>query len=217
MQKRIAMALLLFILLNLLTGGAAKKEQLICIDIEQMSLTLYEDRAEVKRYVIAAGANKTPTPTGVFRITHRFTTELSGFGTCFLGLNVPWGQYGIHGTNKPGSIGAHVSHGCIRMFVRDAEDLYKRVRNGTKVIIEGSPYGDVGYSLRTLQKGDRGNLVRAVQDKLRALGYFSGTSDGVYGELTHTALKRFAKDRDLKYGQKVDWTLYGALGITPFE
>ena len=29
------------------------------------------------------------------------------------------GEYAIHGTNNPGSIGGFVSHGCIRMYNRD--------------------------------------------------------------------------------------------------
>ena len=41
-----------------------------------------------------------------------------GFGTRWLGLNVPWGIYGIHGTNQPWSIGTQASAGCIRMFNR---------------------------------------------------------------------------------------------------
>jgi lipoprotein-anchoring transpeptidase ErfK/SrfK len=45
------------------------------------------------------------------------------------------GQYAIHGTNNPGSIGGFVSHGCIRMFNSDILDLYERVGVGTKVVV----------------------------------------------------------------------------------
>jgi lipoprotein-anchoring transpeptidase ErfK/SrfK len=45
------------------------------------------------------------------------------------------GQYAIHGTNNPGSIGGFVSHGCIRMFNNDILDLYGRVGLGTKVVV----------------------------------------------------------------------------------
>src|SRR6516165_7270608 len=37
------------------------------------------------------------------------------------------GQYAIHGTNNPGSIGGQVSYGCIRMYNADILDLYGRV------------------------------------------------------------------------------------------
>lgn len=45
------------------------------------------------------------------------------------------GQYAIHGTNNPGSIGGFVSYGCIRMFNEDIKHLYARVRVGTIVTV----------------------------------------------------------------------------------
>jgi lipoprotein-anchoring transpeptidase ErfK/SrfK len=45
------------------------------------------------------------------------------------------GDYAIHGTNNPGSIGGFVSHGCIRMYNQDVTDLYDRVGIGTPVIV----------------------------------------------------------------------------------
>jgi lipoprotein-anchoring transpeptidase ErfK/SrfK len=45
------------------------------------------------------------------------------------------GEYAIHGTNNPGSIGGSVSYGCIRMHNRDILDLFERVSVGTRVIV----------------------------------------------------------------------------------
>ena len=45
------------------------------------------------------------------------------------------GQYAIHGTNQPGSIGHFVSYGCIRMYNGDIMDLYGRVSVGTQVVV----------------------------------------------------------------------------------
>ena len=45
------------------------------------------------------------------------------------------GEYAIHGTNNPGSVGGFVSHGCIRMYNRDIMDLYRRVGFGTRVVV----------------------------------------------------------------------------------
>ena len=50
-------------------------------------------------------------------------------------LTLSGGQYAIHGTNAPGSIGGFVSYGCIRMFNQDVEDLYSRVSVGTTVMV----------------------------------------------------------------------------------
>jgi len=65
--------------------------------------------------VIAGGSPK--NPLGVAALT------LSG------------GQYAIHGTNAPDSVGGFVSYGCIRMHNEDITDLYKRVRVGTRVVV----------------------------------------------------------------------------------
>ena len=54
-------------------------------------------------------------------------------GEAVLGLDR--GNYAIHGTNDPSSIGHFVSHGCIRMYNQDIVDLYSRVRVGTAVYV----------------------------------------------------------------------------------
>ncbi len=45
------------------------------------------------------------------------------------------GEYAIHGTNQPGSIGGYVSYGCIRMYNQDITDLFERVNVGTQVVV----------------------------------------------------------------------------------
>jgi len=45
------------------------------------------------------------------------------------------GQYAIHGTNVPSSVGGFVSYGCIRMYNQDITDLFGRVSVGTPVIV----------------------------------------------------------------------------------
>jgi len=54
-------------------------------------------------------------------------------GAAVLGLD--HGNYAIHGTNEPGSIGGYVSHGCIRMHNEDVLDLYRRVPMGANVYV----------------------------------------------------------------------------------
>ena len=195
------------------SGGA----YVIHVDVEQKQLTLWQGDALVRRYTVATGAWDTPSPIGTFTITHRFSGEMGGFGTCFLGLNVPWGNYGIHGTNKPESIGYNASHGCIRMQVADAEELYRLVPNGTKVIIECGPYGESGGSLRLLKNGDRSSMVRAVQRRLRALGFYHGWPDGIFGSATQQAVDNARAYYGLSPNGLVDWSLYQAMGMTLFE
>jgi lipoprotein-anchoring transpeptidase ErfK/SrfK len=50
-------------------------------------------------------------------------------------LTLSAGEYAIHGTNQPGSIGGSVSYGCIRMHNSDVLDLYNRVSFGTTVVV----------------------------------------------------------------------------------
>jgi lipoprotein-anchoring transpeptidase ErfK/SrfK len=50
-------------------------------------------------------------------------------------LGLDRGNYAIHGTNDPSSIGHFVSHGCIRMYNQDVIDLYGRVSVGTPVYV----------------------------------------------------------------------------------
>ncbi len=45
------------------------------------------------------------------------------------------GEYAIHGTNRPNSIGGFVSYGCIRMFNQDVVRLFARVHVGTPVVV----------------------------------------------------------------------------------
>ena len=50
-------------------------------------------------------------------------------------MTLAGGEYAIHGTNVPGSIGGFVSYGCIRMLNPDISDLYQRVSVGTPVLV----------------------------------------------------------------------------------
>lgn len=215
--RRVVLALLLTLLLMIPCGQGDTNAYCIHVDVEQKVLTLFCGREIAARYPIATGAWDTPTPLGVFRINRRFSGEMGGFGTCFLGLNVPWGNYGIHGTNRPESIGANASHGCIRMRVADAEALYARVPNGTIVVIECGAYGELGGSLRTLKNGDRSSMVRAVQRKLRALGFLHGTPDGIFGAATQRAVNDARHHFGLPANGLIDWALYQKLGLTLFE
>jgi len=43
--------------------------------------------------------------------------------------------YRIHGTNEDWTIGTNVSSGCIRLRNADVEDLYNRVKVGTRVVV----------------------------------------------------------------------------------
>ena len=50
-------------------------------------------------------------------------------------MTLAGGEYAIHGTNQPSSIGGFVSYGCIRMYNQDISDLFGRVSVGTAVVV----------------------------------------------------------------------------------
>jgi lipoprotein-anchoring transpeptidase ErfK/SrfK len=50
-------------------------------------------------------------------------------------MTLAGGEYAIHGTNVPNSVGGFVSYGCIRMLNPDISDLYQRVSVGTTVVV----------------------------------------------------------------------------------
>ena len=50
-------------------------------------------------------------------------------------MTLSGGEYAIHGTNRPDSIGTFASYGCIRMYNPDIVDLFERVAVGTPVVV----------------------------------------------------------------------------------
>ena len=90
-----------------------------------------------KVYPCAVGKSSTKSPVGEWRIIQKGTNWGGGFGTRWLGLNVPWGIYGIHGTNNPRSIGTAASAGCVRMQNRDVEEIYPWISVGTGFLLSG--------------------------------------------------------------------------------
>lgn len=217
MQKRAVWILLIAVFLIALCGAGEKAETLIIVDVDVQRLYLYKNEEFVVSYPCAVGKYSTPSPLGVWKVNGKAVNWGTGFGTRFISFNCPWGKYGIHGTNKPGSIGGDTSHGCIRMLNSDVEALFPQVPVGATVIIERSSYGNMAAGFRTLHPGDRGSDVKEVQTRLKALGYLWGNPDGVYGEATKDALLRFKKEKGLAHTDAVDWSTYSALGILLFE
>lgn len=190
----------------------------IFIDINDKSLEVFDQDTNqiVKRYSIASGKIETPSPIGNWRIITKDKWG-KGFGTRWMGLNVPWGKYGIHGTNKPYSIGWASSQGCIRMRNDDVEDLYKIIKHGTPVTIWGGCFGPFGNGFRTLSPGDRGSDVYEVQKRMRLQGYYPLYVDGIYGDGMKKYVIKFREDNNLSVTHEIDYQFYKALGIELFE
>lgn len=168
------------------SGGEAAARRIV-IDTGARRLYLYDGERLVKDYPVAVGKPRTPTPPGEWRIVSKSRNWGGGFGTRWLGLNVPWGIYGIHGTNKPYSIGSYASAGCVRMFNRDVEDLFERVAVGTPVTILG-PLPSVTARDR-IAPGTSGKAVLVLQVRLRQAGFDAGRVDGRFGPATERRIR----------------------------
>ena len=190
----------------------------ILVDLNENRLFLINNDSKkiIKSYSIASGKQSTPSPVGTWKIISKGAWS-NAFGTRWMGLNVPWGKYGIHGTNNPDSIGSPASMGCIRMNNSDAEDLYSRVSIGTVVIVYGGPSGLQYNNLRTLLPGNTGSDVFEVERALKNKGYYSNSLDGVYGDSLKKAIIKFEINNKLHVTHKIGYEVYKALGMYPFE
>jgi hypothetical protein len=185
----------------------------IIIDPIKNRLKLYVNGSIYKTYPIALGKRETPTPVGDLKIINKYRNWGSGFGTRWIGLDVPWGTYGIHGTNKPYSIGTDSSHGCIRMLNQHVEELYEIVQIGTRVTILGHVLGEPQMEARRLAKGDSGADVQLIQHLLQNAGYYKGSCNGKFGSSTENALRAFERDHSLPIDGIMSQHDYLELGI----
>ncbi|NLK52343.1 MAG: L,D-transpeptidase family protein [Syntrophomonadaceae bacterium] len=178
----------------------------LTVDVDNRTLQVRRENKVIKTYPVAVGKPETPTPLGDWSIVEKTVNPGGPFGARWMRLSVPWGGYGIHGTNNPNSIGKAASHGCVRMFNEDVIELYDMVTIGTPVKITGT-----AYTGRILKLGAEGNDVGDIQQKLKVLGYYTGDVDGVYGTLTEQAVSAFQKDQGLDPDGIVGVLTYNAL------
>ncbi len=164
----------------------------ISIDVVKRKLTFIAPDNTRKVYPVAVGKKQTPTPLGNWVIVQKAVNPGGPFGARWMRLSVPWGGYGIHGTNNPKSIGKAVSHGCVRMYNEDVIEVYRQTPIGTPVNIFGK-----SSSSRILRLGSQGTDVKELQTNLKALGYFQAKIDGYFGSKTEKAVIQFQKASNL--------------------
>ena len=139
--------------------------QFIIINLAEHKLSLYNREQLIAEFPIACGTARYPTPHGIWKIVGKQRNPSwinpgtawaksmppyippgpgNPLGTRALPLNASGVL--IHGTSASGSIGRSASHGCIRMFMRDVEQLFEMVEANTPVYIikaAGNPGFDV--------------------------------------------------------------------------
>jgi lipoprotein-anchoring transpeptidase ErfK/SrfK len=125
---------------------------IVVIDRGNFRLTWYRGKRKIT-FPVAVGQAAYPTPAGNFSVIQKQRNPTwfppsspwaAGLGPVPPGVDNPLGTrwigtsapaIGMHGTPVSSSIGTRASHGCIRMYIRDAERLYELVEIGTPVYI----------------------------------------------------------------------------------
>ena len=185
----------------------------IIVDTFNLTLTLFSQGRIIRQYPVAVGRPGEETPAGRWQIIDRSDQYVPGLGPCWMGLNIPGGTYGIHGTDSPWSIGTYASAGCVRMHNAHVLELYSLVGEKTPVLILGNPFGRFGAPYPPLSPGSCGAAVQEVQRALRRLGYYGQKPDGVFGPQTGDAVNALRIKNGLPPGREVDERVYRLLGL----
>lgn len=210
--RKLVMAMIVVIgIFNFEYPAIAQSNMRIQVNLWTHSLSIFHNNTAIKKFKIASGKDRTPTPIGHFKIINKAKEWGGGFGTRWLELNVPWGVYGIHGTNRPYLIGKNVSHGCIRMKNKDVEWLYTHIPIGTPVDVIGPIKGLETHIV--LAVGSKGTLVYLIQQRLKSAGYYSGVVNGYFNVATEHAIENFQKDHHLIVTGHGNQRLYMELGL----
>jgi len=131
---------------------------MIYIDIKANILYLnyrYEGERKVRRrrYPVASGSEKLPSPKGKFHIVHKIMypskfyadltkEEAKATGIAAMEINVKYlgRPYAIHGRHPDVALVDQHTGGCIAMLEDDLIELFNCVDKGTPVIIWDVPY-----------------------------------------------------------------------------
>lgn len=168
----------------------------LVVNLPERGVFLFRDGAFEKFYPLAIGEpGRFATPQGGFQIVSRVENpnwlppEWAGLGEDtivpagpdnplgdrWIGLSTP--GLGIHSTTSPTSIGAAVSHGCMRMYPTMARELFDKVTVGMPVRIEYQPvklgYDEENGGVCLVVFPDvygQGDLLQTARDLLRARG-----------------------------------------------
>lgn len=144
------LSVLLGLVLTILLLGTTQQVQAesdgrIIVNLPSRTVDYYEQDQWIQSFPVAIGKAVTPTPLGDYTVQEKEENPIwyppkqsysvpSGpenpLGYRWLGFS---GNYGIHGTNEPDSIGEAVSNGCVRMQEADVERLFEDVAEGTPV------------------------------------------------------------------------------------
>lgn len=196
-MNKIIKFFLIFAVSLFFINSAEAAERKIVINLPGRSLALYEGEKKIRLYPIAIGKPSTPTPIGYYKISSKDVnptwTDPSDYkNTIPSGPSNPlgyrwmqiYGNYGIHGTNNPNSIGNYVSNGCIRMFEKNVEELFDLVNIGTpveitynRIVVEKTPEDVVAFYVYPDNYNRQSVTVAMIKEWLKGYGVEDFISD----------------------------------------
>ncbi|MGB9826202.1 MAG: L,D-transpeptidase family protein, partial [Desulfofundulus sp.] len=112
----------------------------ILVDTRSLTMTVFSKGQPIRQYPVALGKPGSETPLGLWKVVDKSDEYVPGMGPRWMGLNIPQGTYGIHGTDSPWSIGTFASAGCVRLHNAHVVELYDWVSEGTPVLVLGNPF-----------------------------------------------------------------------------
>jgi lipoprotein-anchoring transpeptidase ErfK/SrfK len=125
-------------------GAAANADLLIQIDKSTQRMTVTVNGAQLYKWPVSTGANGYDTPSGAFR---PFRMEIDHTSDEFENAPMPYSIFftmtgnAVHGTEYESSLGRAVSHGCVRLSVKNAATLWSLVKQekmaNTSVVVTG--------------------------------------------------------------------------------
>ena len=223
MRKRIFLVLIVIIMICPILGYAEENEEALLknhksynvfIDLNDLTLNLVDPVTKKfeKKYPISIGKKETPSPIGNWHVKSK--ANLKGpFGGYWLGLDVPWDTFGIHGTNRPDSIGSMASHGCFRMNNYNIIEVFNSVDVGASVIIYPGPNFRFSIYSRIIKPNDSGYDVYEVQRRLKDLGYFKYDPNGIYGYTLEQAVLNYKFNFGLGDTPEIDGKFLDSIGL----
>ncbi|OUL31526.1 hypothetical protein BV372_20320 [Nostoc sp. T09] len=133
-------------------GNSLTQPTHLVINVSRRQVSVYQGKTRIKNYPIAVGRQGWETPSGNFQVMEMLKDPI--WIHPFTGKSIPGGDpenplghywigfwtngknwIGFHGTPNPESVGKAASHGCIRMYNKDVQQLFHQVRVGTPVTV----------------------------------------------------------------------------------
>lgn len=202
---------------------AETEKTMIIINKKSNKLAFFKYGELQKVYPVATGRSYSLTPQGKFKVIKKwecpvyYATNKAGcdpanpLGPRWLGLNVPGTNgytYGIHGNNKPSSIGTYASSGCVRMHNDTISTLFETVPLYTPVLIVSEDdtfetiakrnnysFADGSKPIKTNELKDINKIVaedeKNIVLELFELGKLKGYNDGTFRPYTTVTRAEF--------------------------